>query len=266
MQILTYFLSIGQELDMALNIDGFNEVVFCSNNNRLNVDIAMPSAQHFLPMKDLMDSSTVTGEKLESMWKIHTLKKDLDRVNEKLIHTPLASLYLIYASYGKYLYKKYRSRLVQFDTLIKPAKPGTGDSIVNIKYTPAVGDEPVLLAGVATLWYRTSFIMSRVMTGRGARYYHFLQPNQYYSEKTFSKEERETALDQQLAYNILVKKGYPVLQKAVEALQANHVNAFSAVGIFDSVKETVYIDKCCHFNRLGNELFADFIAHSIIKE
>jgi hypothetical protein len=266
MQILTYFLSIGQQLDMAINIDGFNEMIFCFNNNRLNVDIAMPSAQHFLPMRDLMDSGTVTGEKLETIWKIQAYKKDLNRVNDKLKHTKLASLYLIYSSYSKYLYKKYRSQLVRFDTLIKPAKPGTEDSIVNIKYTPASGDEPVLLAEVVTLWYRTSFIMSSVMTARGGRYFHFLQPNQYYAKKTFTEKEQETALDHQLAYSFLVKKGYPVLQKAVQALKTNHVNAFSAVGIFDNVKETVYIDKCCHFNRLGNELFADFIAHSILKE
>ena len=124
LQVLTYFLCIGQELDMVLNIDGFNEIVFCFNNSRLNVDIAMPSAQHFLPMKDLMDSRTVTGEKLDAIWKIQYYKKGFTGIADKLKHTKLASVYLVYASYGKYLYKKYRAELVRFDGLIKAAKPG----------------------------------------------------------------------------------------------------------------------------------------------
>ncbi|MCP5107338.1 MAG: hypothetical protein GY950_28385 [bacterium] len=269
-QILSYFLAVGQQLDMVINIDGFNEVVYCFNNSRLNVDIGMPSAQHFLPMKDLMDRGTVTGEKLETIWTIRQLKKNINRIDKKLKHGFAASLHLIRSAYGNYLYKKYRRELVRFDQQIKPAKPGTGDSIVNIKYTPAVTNELMLSAKVATLWYRTSFIMNAVMTAgidgtaSAGRYFHILQPNQYYSNKTFTAEEKENALDASLPYNVLAKKVYPVLLKAVAALQKNHVKAYSAVGIFDKVTDTVYIDRCCHFNRRGNELLADFIAARIL--
>ncbi|MCU0285872.1 MAG: hypothetical protein MUF15_05685 [Acidobacteria bacterium] len=269
LQVLTYFQSIGQELDMVLNIDGFNEVVFCFNNSRLNVDIAMPSAQHFLPMKDLMDKGTVTGEKLDSIWKIQKYKNGFLAISEKLKGTKLASIYLVYSSYGKYLYKKYRAELVRFDGLIKAAKPGNEDSIVNIKFTPGIESEPVLLAQVATLWYRSSFLMNSIISDgltRGGKYFHFLQPNQYYSGKVFTTAEQRDALDEGLAYGSLVKKGYPVLEKAVVALQQNHVKAFSAVGIFDKVKETIYMDKCCHFNRKGNEILANFTADCILKE
>ena len=269
LEVLAYFLAVGQELDMVLNIDGFNEIVFCFNNSRLNVDIAMPSAQHFLPMKDLMDSRTMTGEQLDSIAKIQNYKKTFSGVIEKIKHTKSASLYLVYASYGKFLYKQYRGELVRFDGLIKAAKPGDESSIVNIKYTPGVGSEPVLLAQVATLWYRSSFMMNSMMAGglgRGGRYFHFLQPNQYYSKKVFTGKEQRDALDNGSVYGGLVKKGYPVLEKAVGVLRQNGVKAFSAVGIFDKVKEAVYIDNCCHFNRLGNEIFADFMADYILKE
>lgn len=269
LQVLTYFLSIGQELDMVLNIDGFNEIVFCFNNSRLNVDIAMPSAQHFLPMKDLMDSGTVTGEKLDSIWKIQKYKKGFTGIAEKLKRTKSASIYLVYASYAKYLYKKYRAELVRFDGLIKAVKSSSEDSIVNIKYTPGVGSEPVLLAQIATLWYRSSFLMNSVMSGgltSGGRYFHFLQPNQYYVQKVFTATEQREALDEGLAYGSLVKKGYPVLEKAAVVLRQNNVKAYSAVGIFDKVKETIFIDKCCHFNKTGYEIFADFMSECILRE
>jgi hypothetical protein len=56
-----------------------------------------------------------------------------------------------------------------------------------------------------------------------------------------------------------------VLHQAVEVLKKHNVNAFNAVGIFDKVIKSVYIDQCCHFNRLGNEIFADFIAGCILR-
>ncbi len=264
MQILTYFLTIGQQLDTVINIDGFNEVIFCFNNNRLNVDIAMPSGQHFLPMRDLIESQVLTDKKLQSIWKIRQYKRNLQRINDTAAHTPLASIYLVLSAYNHHLDKKYRSELLRFDRLVEPTK-GI-DSLINVKYTPAIRDEHMLLSKVVSLWSRCSTIMSRsleALNGKG-RYFHFLQPNQYYSKKIFTREEQKIALDHQGPYSFLAKKGYPVLRQEIEVLKRNNVNAFSGVEIFDKVKETVYIDNCCHFNRLGNEIFADFIAECIL--
>jgi hypothetical protein len=263
MQILTYFLSIGQQLDIVINIDGFNEVIFCFNNNRLNVDIAMPSGQHFLPMRDLMESQVLTYEKLQSIWKIRQYKRDFNRIQDTMEHTPFASIYLVLSAYNNHLYKKYHSEILRFDGLIKPAKDK--DSIMNVKYTPALRDEQLLLSKVVSLWSKCSTIMSRSLAAQNGagRYFHFLQPNQYYSKKIFTKEEQKIALDHQGPYSFLVKKGYPVLRQEIEVLRKNNVNAYSGVEIFEKVKETVYIDNCCHFNQLGNEIFADFIAESI---
>jgi hypothetical protein len=264
LQILTYFLSIGQPLDMVINIDGFNEVIFCFNNNRLNVDIAMPSGQHFLPLRDLIESQVLTDKKLQSIWKIRQYKLDLRRIQDTRAHTPFASIYLVLSAYNNHLYKKYRGEILRFNSLIEPAQ--VKDSIINVKYTPALRDEQLLLSKVASLWSGCSTIMSRALdtqNGEG-RYFHFLQPNQYYSNKIFTPEEQKIALDHQGPYSFLAKKGYPVLRQAIEALRKNNVNAYSAVEIFDKIKETVYIDNCCHFNRLGNQLLADFIAESIL--
>ncbi len=264
MQILTYFLSIGQPLDIVINIDGFNEIIFCFNNNRLNVDIAMPSGQHFLPMRDLMESQALTDKKLQSTWKIRQYKRDLQRIQDTRAHTPFASIYLVLSAYHHHLHKKYRSEILRFDSLIEPAK--IKDSLINIKYTPALQDEHLLLSKVVSLWSGCSAIMSRVLDPRNEenRYFHFLQPNQYYSNKVFTREEQKIALDHQGPYSFLVKKGYPALGQEIESLRKNNVNAYSAVEIFDKVKETLYIDNCCHFNRLGNQLLADFIAESIL--
>jgi len=261
LQILTYFLSIGQELDLVLNIDGFNEMVFCFNNNRLNLDIGMPSGQHMLPLRDLMDANTVTGEKLDAIWNIRKYKEAFHETQNILQNTPFATVHLILSVYAKNIYRKYREETVRFDKLIKPASPA--DSIVNVKYTRGNPDEDALLPVVVNFWSRCSHLMSSAVEARNGRYFHFLQPNQYFSQKTFTGEELHIAIDRQGPYNYLVQKGYPAFIREIGVLRSNHVNAFSAAALFDSSSETLYVDNCCHFNQSGNELLAGFIADKI---
>jgi len=37
----------------------------------------------------------------------------------------------------------------------------------------------------------------------------------------------------------------------------------SAINLFDSVKEAVYGDNCCHYNQLGNRIFGEYVAGTI---
>lgn len=262
LQILTYFLGTGQELDMAINIDGFNELIFCANNNRLNLDIAMPSAQHFLPMRDLMDSRSMTAERMDSIAGIQRYKRKYNRNLERMKTTPFAAMYLFYSAYNRFLHGKYTRETLRFDKTIKPAK--VTDSMVNVTHAGGIQDELLLMERIAEFWACGSKAMNRAMQGKG-KYFHFLQPNQYYSQKPFTGEEKKNALIQQTAYNYLVPKGYPVLEKYLEQLKQDGIDVFSAVTLFDAVKETVFIDNCCHFNRFGHEKFAGFIAKNILK-
>ncbi|MGE5340203.1 MAG: hypothetical protein ACM3SY_01860 [Candidatus Omnitrophota bacterium] len=281
LQIMTYFLSIGQPLDMALNIDGFNDLVFCFNNNRLGVDIGMPSAQHLLPLRDILDSGALTGEKLNAIWTIHQCKRRYFRMKDIQRHTPLASVYWMVAAVSSHLYRTYQTELARFDRLID--SPSGRDSILNVKFTPAIRDESLLLSEVTAFWSRCSRMMNGLMTAgskdgiensnensngnlnKKRMYFHFLQPNQYFSAKPFSAEETRSALMNDSAYAFLVKKGYPSLIREIANLTQNHVNAFDATGVFDTVRETIYIDNCCHFNELGNRLLADYMADGILK-
>lgn len=263
LQILTYFLSIGQELDLAINIDGFNEMVFCFNNNRLNLDMGMPSGQHILPLRDLMDSNAVTGEKLEAIWNIRKHKAAFNETQNILQDTPFASAHLILSVYAKNIYRKYREETLRFDKLIKPASPA--DSIVNVKYTKGNPDEDSLLTDVVSFWSRCSLLMSRAVEAQNGRYVHVLQPNQYFSQKTFTAEEQYKAVDRQGPYNYLVQKGYPSFIREVANLQSKSVNSLDATALFDKSFETLYIDNCCHFNQTGNQLLAEFIADKIAQ-
>src|SRR6185503_297529 len=65
--VLAYFLSIGQQFDMVVNLDGLNDVALGSLNNQRGLDISMPSAQHIEPLINLIDQATLTPDKLLSL-------------------------------------------------------------------------------------------------------------------------------------------------------------------------------------------------------
>jgi hypothetical protein len=85
-----------------------------------------------------------------------------------------------------------------------------------------------------------------------------LQPNQYYSTRAFSDEEKQVALNTGSPFKAGAQRGYPYLEKMLEPRGLN------AVHIFDHERAPVYFDDCCHYTVTGNRLLADFIARAVI--
>ena len=104
--------------------------------------------------------------------------------------------------------------------------------------------------------------MARLADSNGFKYFHFLQPNQYYKEsKIFTDEEKTIAITQgehpwrtsvELAYDLLIKEG--------DNLKEGGVNFTNLIMMFKNERRTVYIDNCCHFNRYGYDQIAIKIA------
>jgi len=42
------------------------------------------------------------------------------------------------------------------------------------------------------------------------------------------------------------------------------INYYDATAVFDKAEGRVFVDSCCHYTDLGNEILADFIADQII--
>lgn len=260
--VLNYYLAIGQELDMVINIDGFNEVALSNANNQRGIDIAMPNEAAVLPMINLIDQRTLTSAKLTSLAKIDRYKRRLRQVTQRMEEANLASTYFVLKQFYKILYSGYTRELVAFEQL---GDNPSNQSLIFI-YTMEPLDDSTLFDRIAMQWANCSILMSQILKSRGIPYFHFLQPNQYYSEKPFSDEEIRIALNENLhAYSTGASKGYPALIAKSELLEQNGVSFYNAAHIFDAESRTLYIDDCCHFNRLGNELLADFIASSILE-
>ncbi len=261
--LLTYFLSIGQEFDLVINIDGFNEVAFSHRNKQRQVDLSMPHINILDGLVTLIDQTSLTPEKLESLAKINAYKIRLNTLVEKINNSDLAASTFILEQYYTIVFNNYQQELIKFDEFDSSFSE---NSLFFIKPDDQVLEDPILFGQIAANWANSSTMMSRTLTEEKIAYFHFLQPNQYYSNKTFSPEEAAIALEQgQPYYSTLVTVGYPYLIENFEVLKGHDVNFYNGIPIFNQESGMVYIDNCCHYNQLGNDILADFIATSILE-
>ncbi|MGB3190616.1 MAG: hypothetical protein WBB43_14490 [Limnoraphis sp.] len=262
--ILSYFLSLGQEFDLVINIDGFNELALSPLNNQAKLDLTMPSFQHFQPLMSLVnaDLSAIT-----SMGEMIKTKQKLTQVNKQLNQCQLAWCYAINQLKIKYLSKTYQQQVSDFDrhqiqkqsTAIHSEK----SLIALSKKSEALEDEVAVNQAVNN-WFESSLMMSHLLSMRQIPYFHVIQPNQHYpTERTFSSAEKQMIWES--PYHQAARKSYPVLISKAEQMQKYGINLFNAVKILDETSETVYRDSCCHYNQLGQDILTDYVAQSIIR-
>lgn len=265
--ILNYFLSLGQELDMVINIDGFNEVALSNLNKKSQVDVAMPSVQHIQPLTALANNS-LSPDALNSIVKIQETKKQLKAAVANLENCPLAVCYAWQFLQVKQLVNRYQQEVMNYDKQrTQPTNQTVDDqNIIYINKTPSVLDDTTAFNRIASNWSESSLAMNQLLSTRKIRYFHFIQPNQYYpTKRVFTEEEKQIAISSDSPYIEGVQKGYPVLLSQLDRLRAAKVNVFSAVNILDDTKATVYKDGCCHYNSTGEDILANYISSSIIK-
>lgn len=264
--VLNYFLALGQELDLVINIDGFNEVALSNLNNKAQVEIGMPSVQHIQPLTGLANNN-LSPEAMSSIVEINETKKQLKAGIDKLQTCQLALCHAITSLQVRQLVNSYQQAVVKYDRQVKQSNPDNANSgIVYIPKADFVLEDAAAFDKIASMWYESSVTMNQILSSRKIKYFHFIQPNQYYpTKRAFTAKENEIAIDKKSPYIEGVKKGYPVLLSKVDDLQKTGVNVFSAVNILDNTKETVYKDACCHYNSVGEDVLANYVSSSIIK-
>ena len=257
---LTYFLSIGQQFDLVINIDGFNEVALAAINDARGLDISMPSPMHMEGLINVIDRSTLTPERLRSMAAIDSYRERLNALAERLRRTRFAAVHVILDRFYQGTRTLYYTELGRLSNL-----PGSGSDTSMIRVTPRVTprDERTLFTDIAAQWAQSSLMMHAMLDERGVPYFHFLQPNQYFTTRTFDEAERRIALNVASPFKKGAEQGYPALISASGSLTAGE-RFFNAVGIFDRETSPVYIDDCCHYTLVGNRRLADFVAASIL--
>jgi hypothetical protein len=262
--LLAYFLSIGQQLDLVINIDGFNEVALGALNSEHGWDVSMPSFMHLDPMSNLVNQSTLTPAKLESLSMIARHRRRLNQIAQRINGTRLASVYVLMEQYYAIVNDRYRRELAVFAAL--PSNPSSS-SFVQVTPSTRRRDEPQLFEDIARQWIDASILMNTLLLGQSIGYFHFLQPNQYYTTRPFAPDEAAVALNDRSPFGPNARKGYPYLERLLASpeVKQHNLRAFSAVHAFDGEARPVYMDDCCHYTLVGNQRLADFIVSSILQ-
>jgi len=257
---LTYFLSLGAEYDLVINLDGYNEIVLpLTDNYNVGVNPFFPRNWNLrinrqpskkilavigevrylrdLKQEDLesLKSSFFRGSAVFGLVKVQQFKRlnwDIDRANHKLLQ-------------------------LQQEEVKKFEETGPFSSYKDMRQ---------LYADAAAVWARSSVLMDQLARANNMQYYHFLQPNQYVKgSKVLSDEEKRSAYSEKANISQSALIGYPILINQGQKLLQQNIKFFDATMVFAKEKETVYIDICCHYNESGKELLAAYMMDKIVQ-
>ena len=258
---LAYALSLGERFDVVINLDGFNDLVLPVADNALQRVYPFYPRNWQLRITDLPDPAIreLIGERA---FHARRRRERADLFSRRpLSLSPAASL--VWLSLDRY----ELGRMMAVD-----AELAGGASRGRRRYEthgPAYPWRPrqAVLGEAARVWARGSRAMHELAAGHGARYYHFLQPNQYVpGSKELSAEERRTAYTEGHPYGNFVVRGWDHLRREGEELRRQGVGFHDLTDLFADVEETVYVDDCCHYNARGNLLVGGAIAEVIARD
>lgn len=263
--ILNYFLALGQELDMVVNIDGFNEVALANLNNKNKVDLAMPSIQHIWPLANFANNSLST-KAMEATLRIQDNKTRINQGLSSLQNCSLAACDALISVYLQNLVNNYKTDVINFEQERTKQQKNDSGSVIYINTNKSVLQDSLAYEEMAWNWAKSSIFMHKVLSASNVPYFHVLQPNQYYQTKrVFGEAEKQIAFNKETPYAKSVEIGYPALFKKLPNLTKNNINILNAVNVFDRTKDAVYVDSCCHYNQAGEVIFSDYVGRSILK-
>lgn len=258
---LNYYLSVGQELDMVINIDGFNEVALSYLNNKAGIEVSMPNSIVYSPLIALANKD-LSSEQLELALEVLQLKNKIRDALNRLSECRIATCYMLSWAQAKYLFNQYREKSQTFNQL---KRDEAKDSLVYLKRLEKPLEDPEALQRIVDIWSNSSLAMRDLLAARRIPYFEFIQPDQYYSTRRhFSEGEKQIAINENGLYREAIIKGYPKLLAKVSSLQAAGVKVFNAATVFDETRDIVYRDDCCHYNDAGNEVLSRYIGQSIV--
>jgi hypothetical protein len=257
---LTYFLSLGAEYDLIINLDGYNEIVLPVTDNydvgvnpfyprNWNLRISRQPSKKILAeigkvryLRDLkqenldaLTSSPFRGSAVFGLLKVQQFKRlnwNIDRTNHKLLQLQQEEVKKFEESGPFFPYKDIRQ----------------------------------LYDDAAAVWIRSSVLLDQLARENGMEYYHFLQPNQYVQgSKVLSEEEKRSAYLEKVKISQSALIGYQILIEQGKKLLEKNIKFFDATMVFAKERETVYIDICCHYNDLGKELLGAYMMDKIVQ-
>ncbi|GHA08677.1 hypothetical protein GCM10008090_18180 [Arenicella chitinivorans] len=252
---LSYYLALGAEFDVVINLDGFNELAATYYGWRdSGLHPAFPKSWNHRV------SSSISREGMLAYGKKFQLLESRSGLAEFASGFPTRWSPMI-NFFWRIMDPGYVNRIVAVDAQIDALSRVPEDQrdfayeALGPDMTLNTPDEMANYA--ADLWLNSSLAMRDLAEGNGARYYHFLQPNQYIEgAKPLNPEERKIAILDYGGYGNAYKQLFPALLERVTSLKDRGVHFYDLTYMFSDIPDTLYIDNCCHLNPKGYDMVA----------
>lgn len=256
---LSYFLTLGAEFDIVVNLDGFNDVVLPAVEN-------VPKGVFpFFPRSWFFRAGTfdpATRREIGEATYIGNRRAERALLFSEAPWRYSASASLLWAI----LDRLDATRIARVQAKLLQAS-SRQDSYVVTGPTRHYDDEEAMYRDLASVWQRSSLQMHQLAEANGARYFHFLQPNQYVAgSKRFGEQERRVALQDSVGYRHSVVAAYPLLRDKGLELGRSGVHFHDMTQVFAEESQALYVDDCCHYNPKGYELLAHAMGRAIADD
>ncbi len=248
---VNYLLSLGARIDLLINIDGFNEITLPFNDNYPNgVFVFYPTM-----WKDL--TAGLGDARRRTLFGELTLADGVRTTlagwfsSAVLDWSMIANLTWVLTDNA--LSGKTRQLLDELER-----SPGTLSTFQ--KGPPNEGTSDELRERLAENWAVSSRLLGDLAKGGRFAYVHVLQPNQYVpGSKPLSEREKEIAISTTPGVAETTARGYELLAGRIPELRRAGVDFLDATKVFQNVREDLYFDTCCHFNKQGNDILLDAV-------
>ncbi len=242
---LAYFASIGQKLDMVINIDGLNDLAGCSGNLNHGHHIAMPPADITNVFGALLEVPKMNENVLRYFLKIRRYDKMIEKMESG--PNPLARAFGLIKRY-----KRKRHLLASK----KPATTNTDELMWVHRVNPVkVGqlsdaDFQRLMVEIAEFWCRSTKMMVSICKGIGALYVHCIHPSHFFMKGELSSGDNSLVNSINVGeYRKLVQVGYPELLARIDEAIGDGPGAryCSLLDILDGIDDDFLDDAIAHF-------------------
>lgn len=253
---LAYLASLGFRADLVLNLDGFNEATLGPTENVPRGVATFFPRLWWLRVQDTPDRrrQAILGETV------------VLRARRTRWAQALGGPILGHSATATLAWRLLDGRLAERVALLERAMVDEAPSPVGIVAPPhpTARDSDALADEIASVWKASSLQMSHLAAAGGARYFHFLQPNQYFrGSKPMNEQELRLAVGRPSPLDTWVNRVYPRLIEAGSELQDSGVAFFDLTQVFSRTADPLYTDKCCHFSPRGYGILGQAMAEAI---
>lgn len=258
---LNYMLTLGNEFDVVVNVDGYNEIALgVCENDRAGVFAAYPRSWH-ARMQNAVDprNHAAAFRLLQARGQRQEFARN--RLDSPLHWSP--TLNLVWWIRNNAL----ENDILKLGLEIRKQQNNYGLGFAAVGPKQFYSEEPGLYAHLVDIWSNASLQMHHLCRANKFHYVHILQPNQYLpNSKPMEGEERELMFQENQGYGRAIAKGYPMLIAKGDALARQGVAFHDLTQLFAQISAPIYSDRFCHYNEAGNILLARAVARQVLAK